>query len=137
MPWTRRACPTHDPVRLRFIFERFKELPAESGDFTSSDEQTDANGNTWKIDLYPGGLLFHYGLTNEFEADRVSLCFIHIGKVCINAVIHVSVRDAAGDDVFKTSSRVCHWNHPGLQTTNPFHLAHKYSDMAFFTVRKS
>jgi speckle-type POZ protein len=43
------------PVLLHFKFEDFANLPSEVDSEVPSDEQTDCNGNKWKLQLYPGG----------------------------------------------------------------------------------
>jgi hypothetical protein len=90
------------PVRLQFTFKNFADLPFGIGDFTSSDEETDPDGNDWKVDLYPGGFV------NSSSADKgcMSLVLVRPDNEVIDARVHVSVRDRFGNAVYTTCSRV-------------------------------
>eukprot|EP00956_Cyclotella_meneghiniana_P024332 scaffold48767_cov67-Cyclotella_meneghiniana.AAC.6 len=43
------------PVLLHFKFDGFADLPSGVDSHVYSDVQTDCNGDTWKLKLYPGG----------------------------------------------------------------------------------
>lgn len=44
------------PVLLHFKFDNFANLHSEVGRHLFSEEQTDCNGNKWKLKLFPGGV---------------------------------------------------------------------------------
>lgn len=97
---------SYKPIRLQLQFDHFASLPSGIGKFTSSEKQTDANGNKWKVDLYPGG---RYRESKGF----VALMFSRIGgaedeeQKGADASIHVSIRDKFGEEVHEGSCWVC------------------------------
>jgi speckle-type POZ protein len=77
------------PVRLQFKFDNFVNLPSEVDSFVYADEQTDCNGNKWKLCLYPGG-------ESDAEEGYVGLCLRSCNEEIIEAKYNASMIDNRG-----------------------------------------
>lgn len=119
--------PSYKPVRLQFKFYNFADLPYDIGVFTSFEEQTDGNGNTWRIHLFPGGGAEYFSRHAPYnEANYMALSFQSINMDGVDAAIHVTVRDGCRKEVYEACSRVC--NHGEDKQQRGYPMFH-FSDM--------
>jgi speckle-type POZ protein len=88
--------PTHQPVLLRFKFDKFADLPSEVDEDVTSEIQIDCNGKSWYLILYPGGdSRSGEGLTSlylQYDGVKSDLPF--------DAVVSFAVKDSKKFDAF-------------------------------------
>jgi uncharacterized protein (DUF2147 family) len=81
------------PALLRFKFDNFADLPSEVGAKVVSKTQTDCNGRSWALSLYPGG-------KGDRRADAegfVALYLVTAGEEAsypFDSNVNISVKDA-------------------------------------------
>lgn len=76
------------PTVLRFKFDDFENLPSEIGKSTRSTRVTDGNGNSWELELYPGG--------KSVGGGNMSMFLYNVGGNDVRAKVTYITRNAAG-----------------------------------------
>ncbi|KAL9187201.1 hypothetical protein ACHAXT_010921 [Thalassiosira profunda] len=79
-----------EPTVLQFVFDNFESLSHQPGKKTCSDTKDDGDGNSWQLQLYPGG-------KNEEDNEYLSM-FLRLpkGKHAVNAAVSFTMRDSTG-----------------------------------------
>ncbi|KAL3788676.1 hypothetical protein HJC23_001875 [Cyclotella cryptica] len=78
------------PVCLHFEFNSFRDLPSKIDDVIESEDKTDSNGNTWKVQLYPGGC------SDAVDQGMIALILLNTGDTDVDAKFSFIVRNDLG-----------------------------------------
>lgn len=109
------------PVLVSFEFDGFQDLPHAVDNVVASDSKTDANGNCWRLHLYPGGC------RDSVEEGMIAVILINIGEEDVTCKFSFTIRNSLGYAVLTESDYAFH--------TFPSHgkegFGYGYSDTKF------
>ena len=90
------------PVLLSFEFDGFQDLPHAVDNVVASDSKIDANGNCWRLHLYPGGC------RDSVEEGMIAVILINIGEEDVTCKSSFTVRNSLGYAVLTESDYAFH-----------------------------